>query len=744
MADSPYKVYLTEKIDELAKSLFAKRKLEKGTEAETLTKTLQDVGEIMFGKTGMAVDYLNTFLAGKAPETTFKLLDLFAANPTVKDRVMAEITRRVFGVRTKYEKRATLREGKNWLSGLDPCITVYQPNYDDVQWWGALGTFKISIAHPVQDEKSGKVGVMIYGEDEYKWAPDEKRPSQANPQDGGPTGDSGRRGEAISNPHCAGPDDLQPGGQIAGAEHHDQQVGRSRLRRNRVHIRSGWSRNHDPVSALSEKRPAIQLPDASLRCPKPKACPRMTTAYDQVLYPSAIFARTHPDRLAAIARLAGLDPVPPSRARVLEIGGGTCLNLLAIAAEYPGCRAEGFDLSEVAIGLGQDLAEAAGLDNVVLAVDDIMTAHQTYPAKSFDYVIMHGVYAWVPDVVRAAAMALVGHVLSDRGVAFVSYNCMPGGHIRLIMREMLLNVVGHIADPERKLATARAFLEHYLRDQPGHEAVKPALRDQAEMLLGNPDGLLFHDELGDCYYPQRLDHVVAAAQEAGLRHLTDAGRNRLFDGFLGQGQDDGGDPDATVLRDAVGDDYAEIRFFRQTLFVRDSHVLDRRIDPARVAGLYLASRLTRGADGAIMSGEDVITFPDDDFAKALIALAEQGARRMRVSEIAQTEEQVDIIVQLAARWYVTLWLEPAPFVLVPGPMPLCSPLLRAQLAAGERRVCTLAHTMLHIDQPELRALLMAADGTRSLAQIAGMDHGIPPDEVEMALTASAQRGLLRA
>ena len=127
----------------------------------------------------------------------------------------------------------------------------------------------------------------------------------------------------------------------------------------------------------------------------------MTTAYDRVAYPSAVFEQTHPERLAILARLVGLDPVPPTEARILEVGGGDCLNLLAMADVFPGCEAHGFDLSERAIAQGQSYVDGAGLANATLRVADILDAATIYPAGHFDYVIVHGVYAWVPDHVRA-------------------------------------------------------------------------------------------------------------------------------------------------------------------------------------------------------------------------------------------------------------------------------------------------------------------------------------------------------
>ena len=57
-------------------------------------------------------------------------------------------------------------------------------------------------------------------------------------------------------------------------------------------------------------------------------------------------------------------------------------------------------------------------------------------------------------------------------------------------------------------------------------------------------------------------------------------------------------------------------------------------------------------------------------------------------------------------------------------------------------ICSLDHGLMAIDQPELRALLVAADGSRTMAELSALEHGIPGDEVPAALAAAARRALL--
>ena len=126
--------------------------------------------------------------------------------------------------------------------------------------------------------------------------------------------------------------------------------------------------------------------------------PDSSFAYDAVPYPSAVFAQTHPDRLATIGRLLGMSPAGVPEARVLEIGCGDGSNLLGMACELPRAQFVGIDLSGQAIDRGQRSISGLGVTNLALyhsGVGDI-------PADlgRFDFILAHGLYSWVPAEVR--------------------------------------------------------------------------------------------------------------------------------------------------------------------------------------------------------------------------------------------------------------------------------------------------------------------------------------------------------
>ncbi len=161
-----------------------------------------------------------------------------------------------------------------------------------------------------------------------------------------------------------------------------------------------------------------------------------TTSYDRVLYPSYTHPQTHPDRLATLATLNGLQPAPAATSRILELACGQGGNLIPLAVSYPQSHCVGIDLSQRQIELGQQVVDSLGLKNIELRTQSILD----FPADSepFDYIIAHGVYSWVPEAVRSQILKICREHLAPQGVAIVSYNTFPGWHQRRMIRDMML------------------------------------------------------------------------------------------------------------------------------------------------------------------------------------------------------------------------------------------------------------------------------------------------------------------
>lgn len=438
---------------------------------------------------------------------------------------------------------------------------------------------------------------------------------------------------------------------------------------------------------------------------------RMPTLYDRIAYPTAIFVQTHPDRMAALARAAGLTPPAIETARVLEIGGGDGMNLLAMAVAYPQARFTSFDLAETAIARGRDWRDALGVANLELMVLDILDAAGRLDGQ-FDYIIAHGVYAWVPPPVREALMALIGRLLAPTGVAFVSYNAQPGGYLRQALRDILLLAVEGAGNEAELKAAAIKKLEEMA--EPSEKELNPfqmALRAAAAKSLNTPWQVSRHDELGACFHPQSLKDVAAAARANGLAFLGDADREMMTDAFLPDEIDPAGDAGGALVRRLQERDNREIRFFRQTLLVRDSVHLARRMDHAAVADLLVASRCEPAEKGQFRIDSNLFEVRDEDLASALARLAMERPRRLRAGDLVEGDERLQALFEMFDAGLVELHTTQAPGALELSERPVSSPLVRMMLDRSMPTVCTLDQRMLGVTDDDPRTMLLRLDGS---------------------------------
>src|SRR5262245_43544596 len=128
------------------------------------------------------------------------------------------------------------------------------------------------------------------------------------------------------------------------------------------------------------------------------------TSYDEVPYSEYIFHQTHPASIGAVGALFGMEPANPERCRVLELGCASGANLVSMAYQLPGSEFIGIDLSPLQIEQGLRTISALGLTNIDLRSCSILDVDQAY--GSFDYIICHGVYSWVPADVREAILSV--------------------------------------------------------------------------------------------------------------------------------------------------------------------------------------------------------------------------------------------------------------------------------------------------------------------------------------------------
>ncbi len=444
------------------------------------------------------------------------------------------------------------------------------------------------------------------------------------------------------------------------------------------------------------------------------------TSYDEVAYPSVPLAQTQPDGFATQAVLHGVRSPDPAACRVLEIGCSDAGNLAWLAAHAPGAQFLGVDLSEQAVARAQGVV--AGLANIEVRQADLTQLD----AGPFDFVIAHGVYSWLPR--PEELLRCIDRHLSDDGIAYVSYNVLPGSRVRQMAGDVLTR---HTAGSPDRVAAARALMDLVTSAtvaSPHAEIMRAAMRLSAD----KPDHLLIHDEMATFNHAPYFDEFIAAAAAHQLAYLGETHRA------------DSSPPGVTLPEDAPAAevdrqqllDYIRNRSFRQTLLVRPGNAPEGfRIDPDRLAGLHAAAPVERrGSDSGrttytVLGGVELTT-DSTELGADLELLGRSWPGSVPVSSL-----RADRALLLQVHGSRGLELRVHPIVAVmPGDRPLVGPYVRSR-AGIDGRVANQRHEILSLDDPLSRRAVAMMDGTMTRAAIARELSALPgaPRDVRSAL-----------
>ncbi len=317
--------------------------------------------------------------------------------------------------------------------------------------------------------------------------------------------------------------------------------------------------------------------------------------YDNVPYICYPFAQTHPDRLATIGTLLGMQPTPLQNCRVLELGCGDGANLLPMAAAFPQSQFVGIDLAVPAIQQGQAVAAELGIRNLELIRADLL--EPTTELGKFDYIIAHGVYSWVPAAVRDRILEICRDQLALQGIAYISYNAYPGCYLRQMTREMMQFHVRDMPEPEERVTQGLSLLKFLLCKFPNQADAKAdlfgaLLTEQLDDMEGwRHRATIYHDDLADINDPFYFHQFVAQAGQFGLQYLSEANfyetQYHTLPAQVREMLDQFGDENILLREQYL--DFLKCRTFRQTLLCHQEIKLERTINPQRISELFIST-----------------------------------------------------------------------------------------------------------------------------------------------------------
>ncbi|MFY2019766.1 methyltransferase domain-containing protein [Achromobacter dolens] len=297
-----------------------------------------------------------------------------------------------------------------------------------------------------------------------------------------------------------------------------------------------------------------------------------------------------PARLRATAHLYGVDSVPLEHARVLAIGCGDGAGLLPFALAHPQAQAVGIDASEALVAQGTAAAQRLGAANLRLYVGE--AADIGTQLGQFDYVIVTGLYSYLPAPAQQVLLQACGQLLSPQGILYLDSHVYPGAKSLEVVRDAIM-LHGHAAQNDAELrqsaTAALSLFKDGLAASNPHASTLAAAAEQFARALSDTAAGANPLSCNPSYFVE----LAGVAAQAGLAYLGDAQPLSELPLSFGQGVSLNhsllamGQP-VTVRQQYL--DFATGRAFRQGLWLRDERAAEvQRPDLARLRDLRFAS-----------------------------------------------------------------------------------------------------------------------------------------------------------
>lgn len=467
----------------------------------------------------------------------------------------------------------------------------------------------------------------------------------------------------------------------------------------------------------------------------PQDVPRTAQDYDDMPYQSVAYARSSPDRIAAVAHLFGRRVPDPRRARVLELGCASGGNILPYACRFPNATLLGIDLSQGQVASAQKRIAALGLENIEVRYGDI--ADVDLPKASFDYLIVHGVWSWVPEVAQRAVFAIAQRCLVPGGLAYVSYNTFPGWNMRKTVRDLTTYHAGPEGSPALRVARARWLLDK-LGTMPERGVYSQMLKSEADVNARQPDSYILGEFLADHNRPVYFHEFVDEAQAHGLAFLCEADvTSSLPEALDGE--------TSKLVREIAGGsglaveqymDFFTGRQFRRSILVKppEDAPLTRKLGLSQLADLHMRSEWQRDPEAIEglerrwrFGGTQRDTLPGEDLVLSWLAEAAPGSlpvqdllRKFAGHAPLSSEEDLGALLKMLFRLAFMPGMDLTYVPLAAGratdPRPKVSELVQLEATVGQAWLSAPHHCPVSVGTAHY-ALVPLLDGSRTTEEI---------------------------
>lgn len=250
----------------------------------------------------------------------------------------------------------------------------------------------------------------------------------------------------------------------------------------------------------------------------------------EVLYTEHFFRELSPAWLNYVAALNGCQPrsLDPGFT-YMELGCGLGQTVTLLAGAHPQGRFYGVDFNPAHIDWARRYAGQAGIGNVEFLERSFLDL-KAHEVPECDFIVLHGVYAWVSPEVRAGIQRIILERLKPGGLVYVSYNCLPGWAADSPLQKLVYETARQLSgDVTQRTQTALKSIEELVGAKFAYFSATPSAGKMAAKMAERNANYLAHEFLNDHWTPFYSSDV---ADEMANAKLTFVGSATLAENHL--------------------------------------------------------------------------------------------------------------------------------------------------------------------------------------------------------------------
>jgi hypothetical protein len=351
-----------------------------------------------------------------------------------------------------------------------------------------------------------------------------------------------------------------------------------------------------------------------------------------VPYIASFSSELAPAFLDFVATLSGFTPPrrdPDDAFAYCELGCGQGMASIVFSATHPAGKFHGIDAMPEHTARGGQIAERAGIGNLTFHALDFATAHDLDLPK-FQYIVAHGVYAWIDAPAAASMRRFIDRHLAPGGLAYISYNAMPGWAADAPFQHLIYTLAAAEAGNSiEKFETVSLKLQK-LREAGAEALLASSIAAGMEEQKTRQSRAYFaHEYLAPAWHPLYVDEVRRDMAEIGLSPVGSATLRDNFDSFVlrKSARDALADIEDPDLRELARDYFMNKRF-RRDVFGRNPRGLTDEERQERLLSARFALMRPESVVKFLMTTEAGEVKFDNPVARRLVATLSGGPRRL--------------------------------------------------------------------------------------------------------------------